>query len=128
APEENARPAPVSSTARTALSAARASTASRRSRPSCRFQALSLSGRFRVIVAAPSATATSIVSKSLSMAGSLRVATTSRFFADPAKSRARGVGPPPLLAAPADQARHRVRAAGARAALRPPHRELDEGG
>src|SRR4029453_2548261 len=64
APEENARPAPASSTARTSSSCAAASSDGRRSLPSCSSQAFSASGRLSSILATPPARATFTVSSS----------------------------------------------------------------
>src|SRR5256885_332200 len=58
---EQPRPAPVISTARTESSAAGPVTMSRSSAPNCAVQALSVSGRFRVIRPTPSATSHSTV-------------------------------------------------------------------
>src|SRR5262249_52870218 len=52
APDENARPAPVTTTTRTLSSSATSWTAASRSRPSWPFQALSASGRLSSMVAA----------------------------------------------------------------------------
>src|SRR5829696_4775262 len=53
APEENARPAPVRTTARTSSSSAAACTAASRSAPSCSSHAFSASGRSSAIRATP---------------------------------------------------------------------------
>src|SRR5206468_11034802 len=53
-PAQNARPAPVTTTQRTAGSSSTSSAAWKRSRPRPRLSALNASGRLRVIVATPS--------------------------------------------------------------------------
>src|SRR6185437_11838336 len=63
APEEKARPAPVMRTARTASFSLTWARAASRSSPSCLFHALSASGRFSSIVAAPSSSIRLTVSR-----------------------------------------------------------------
>src|SRR5215213_9987988 len=65
APAQNARPAPVTMTARTSSSASEASNASMSSRPISAVNAFRRSGRLSVMVRTPSATSEVIVSKSM---------------------------------------------------------------